>query len=304
MLSLHTGTIQYVHPSGLVDVLSTRNSKRYTRIPFMNGAIEQRLEVGSLVLLLSDDKQHYVIGTFRWPQEDEDGNVTVRDINDDLSELTGTKSLVINDSNGRQSRVVVGRGLGVLTDAGGLAFSHLSPKGERFDTHLKKTEVSPHVFMDSTDGLRFVVRGSIDTEAIERDIIGETDTALDKGFVADIVVKEEGGVVFTQRQDGVAKMIIESDNNGVVTIKHSQSIEFGEDHPALAKMVHKMVMSAVSNIMSQLMVSDFGRPQSFVLDPIYSGSNIESKEALDAEYGTNDDTLLSFTKVKINGDLS
>lgn len=304
MLSLHAGIIQYVHPSGLVDVLSTESSRRYTRIPIMNGPIEQRLEIGDRVLLLSDGKQHYVMGTFRWPEEDEDGNITVRDLNNDLSVLEGTKSLSVSDSNGRQSRVVVGRGLGVLLDAGGLSFSHLGTDGKRFDTHLEKTEVSPHLFVDSSNGLRFIVRGTLDTEAIERDMTNETDTSLDAGFVLDLSIKEEGGIVLSQKQDGETKFTIESNNEGVLTISHSQEIEFMEDHPALAKMVHKMVIDAVTNIMSQMMVSDFGRPQSFSLDPIYSASNLESKDSLDLEYGTNDDTSLAFKKVKINGDVS
>ena len=303
---IHTGTIQYVHPSGLVDVLSHTSSKRFSRIPILNGVIEQKLEIGDLVLFLSDGKKHYVIGTLRWPEEDSDGNVTIRDTNNDLSELPATKSMSVSDSYGRQSRVSVGRGFGAILDAGGIGFVHYGTDGDKVESFRAKTESSPFKLESITRSgeHKTVIRTEIDPPAIERDLIGETDTSLDKGSLLEVAASKDGGYTITQRLDGEAKMIINSDINGNITIEHSQSIEFSEDHPALAKMVHKLVMDAMSNIMSQQLISDFGRPMSFSTDPAFSSSNQASKENLDADYGTTADPDIAFKKVKINGNLS
>jgi hypothetical protein len=304
-LELHLGRVTKVYDSGLLDIKGIEPGRKFQRINIVSGGVPNSFDVGDLCVVMSDGSQKYVIGQVREPQKDRNGNISIRDLNDDLASMPGAKGLVTNDDFGNQARVVVMRGGGVVIDSGELAGMHFNPGTGEILSFSERAETNMPGFskFQTHDGettvTTYIWRTKVDHAAVERDLLNETDHAQDQGHTLRLDITDAGVMTFYHYIDGVETWNFNVDGDGQWSLKHGQAIEHeGGDWPAMAKKTHQMIMAAVDTILDFQWIDSMGTPHQLRTDPLFGASNVSSRDTLsDTTYGTEDATLIAFKKM-------
>lgn len=182
--------VSRVYGSGLIDAISTSGAGRFERIQILSSSgIDSSIEEDDRVVVLSDGSKHYAIGTYRQPKIDSNGLTTIRNRSNDLTDLSGSKSLISEDDFGNQARVTVSRGGGVVVDTGEKCLTHYDPGSNRQNNYYeRKRDVSPpHTAEIDHNGATctstYKWRTTFDPLSVSRDYEYDEDESLDIGNV-------------------------------------------------------------------------------------------------------------------------
>jgi hypothetical protein len=178
-LQLHKCSVKKVYNSGVIDAVSERGNK-FNRIPPMTSGVESDFSIGDRVAVLTDGSQHICIGEVRGITKDLNGNPTVRNVRNDLSDLRDAKVIMVEDEYGHQARVVVSRGAGIIIDAGDWCVQNFAPGLDKLMSYFERKETVMPGFCENIDrqgdlcSSEYTWRTTSDMEVIRRDLRYET----------------------------------------------------------------------------------------------------------------------------------
>ncbi len=216
MFSMDTCTVVKVHDSGLLDLRALTTDKFYERI----NTIDREVEFGDQMVVISDGNQTYAFGRITPPQIDDNGNTTISDVNNDLTDLSGEKSLVSSDEFGNQSRVVVSRGGGVINDTGEFCLTHHDPGQNSINSYCERvTHISIPRFSEEThDGnlctSTYKWRTVVDAPSVDRDLLDQPSKILDKGVTVNVSITENEPISANLCKNGVEFVSYSIDSDG------------------------------------------------------------------------------------------
>lgn len=305
---MHVGRVTRVYDSGLLDVKSIEPGISFTRINIIRGGVANSFDLGDFCVVLQDGPQKYVIGKVIQPTANRNGNLSIKDLTDDMADLSGALAMTSDDDIGNQARVVVARGAGVIIDSGENVGSHYDPeRGKKFDWSERAEAVMPG-FSFSIDHngelctTKYTWRTKVDYESMERDVLYETDESLNEnGQTLTLEISDETGAMkFTHYISGVETWSFDVDGTGVMRIKHEHDSTHDIEHPAMSKRTHQMIMAAVDTILDFQWIDSMGTPHKLRTDPIYGASNVAARDTLDnTTYNGEEETFLAFKKMLI-----
>lgn len=217
MINIDKCKITKVHNSGLLDLRALTSDRYYERI----NTVEREVEQGDEMLVISSGSQIYAIGKLIPPRLDDNGNTTISDVNNDLADLSGEKSLASSDEFGNQSRVVVSRGGGVIVDTGEFCLTHHDPGQNAINSYCERlTHISiPRFSEEVHDGSKctsiYKWRTVVDPPSVDRDIMDAPNKALDKGVTVNFSISEDRPVEMSLCKSGIdfVEYYIDSDGN-------------------------------------------------------------------------------------------
>lgn len=229
MISIDKCVVTRVHDSGLLDLRALTSDKFYERI----NTIDREIEFGEQMLVISDGSQTYAVGKLVPLQIDDNGNSTISDVNNDLTDLSGEKSLASSDEFGNQSRVVVSRGGGVISDTGEFCLVHLDPGMNAINsycersTHISIPRFSEEIHDGSSCVSTYKWRTKVDPPSVDRDLIDGQDKKLDKGITVNLKIDEDQPISATLCQNGIEFVEYYINSNGDVNYSNSKgSVEY------------------------------------------------------------------------------
>ncbi len=185
-LEIHHCVVERCHKSGLIDARSNRD-KAFEQINTLFFAAEANYCVGDQCIVVTDGTQHYVFGQVIDPQPGDDGQVTTRNLNNDLADLTDSKALVAQNEFGSQAKIVASPGGGVILDSGENAMTHMDPGNNKIaEIADRKETVTVPVTVDAdhdgvTASTKIKCRTTADTLSWDRDMARERNDSLDTG---------------------------------------------------------------------------------------------------------------------------
>lgn len=181
---MHVCRVERVYNSGLIDARSNRD-KFFEQINTISVGAESTYKAGQRCLVITDGSQHYAMGQVREPRLDESGNVTTKNLKNDLADLPDAKALVADDDFGGQAKVVVAPGGGVVLDSGDNALQHMDPGNKKImqtADRFERITVPCTVEMDHnevTAKTRYKWRTVTDHLSFDRDLGRDREDALD-----------------------------------------------------------------------------------------------------------------------------
>lgn len=190
MLHMHRALIERVWNSGLVDARSLINATLFERVLVMRSAgNDSDPEIGDQCLVLSDGRQHFVMGILPKTDVDPDGNPTTRNSINDLIRAKDAVSMVSADSFGNSARITASRSSGAIVDGGEYCVTHHDPGRREINDYSERysrytVPCVEHIDHDnSTCTVTRIVRTSVDPNSVVRDLELKTKSELMPGSV-------------------------------------------------------------------------------------------------------------------------
>ncbi len=187
-LQIHACTVEKVYNSGLIDARSDRD-KFFEQINSLFFAAEGDYQEGERCIVVSDGSQHYSFGKIEEPKFNDSGEVTVKNIKNDLFDLVNAKALVATDNFGSQSKVSTSPGGGIVLDCGDNAIIHLDPGNNKITTLTDRQETITIPFTAELDhdgvsaSSKYKWRTLADTQSWDRDVARDRTDAADLGGI-------------------------------------------------------------------------------------------------------------------------
>lgn len=190
MLHMHRALVERVWNSGLVDARSLINATLFERILVMRSAgNDSDPEIGDQCLVLSDGRQHFVMGILPRTDVDPDGNPTTRNSINDLIRAKDAVSIVSSDNFGNSARITTSRSSGSMVDGGEYCATHWDPGRREINDYSERyarytvpcIERIDH--QNSSCTVLKVIRTTVDPASVVRDLELKTKSELMPGSV-------------------------------------------------------------------------------------------------------------------------
>jgi hypothetical protein len=272
--SLHTGRVEYVFETGMLNVRSERDGSLFEGVNVMYSGTDVSYYAGDSCVLMTDGVMHIVMGKINKPTRDVAGNTTIKNLNNDLSDIEGIQSMVSTDAIGNQMSVSVSPALGVLLDGGGSCISHYDPyKSKIFSMSERYECITTPMSIDldhdgATCTAKIKFRSVSDPESINRDFEYDSDDSKDYGF-SSVLMMNSDGLSINNYNDGIKKSSVVINKDGTIQVESVSSISFNSTddvniNAGAASMVLKSngkvrienaaveLLSLIDNVMLQL----------------------------------------------------
>lgn len=223
MLKMDRGRVTAVYNSGLIDVRLLSSDLFFERIIPSNPEVEENDQV----LVFYDGNKAYAVAQMNPLKIDDSGNSTINDVDNDLADLSGEKSLTSSDEFGNRSRVIVSRGGGVLLDTGEFCVQHLDPGHNTINSYCERySKYSLPVFAEEThDGDNcssvYKWRTEVDPPSLDRDLQDLEDKSLDKGVTVNMKISAQSPIEAALCKNGIEFVEYSIDENGNTKYKNS-----------------------------------------------------------------------------------
>lgn len=227
--SIHMGRVEYVFNSGLLNVRSKKDGSLFEQINVMYSGADVSYSPGDNCVVITDGTTHFVMGKINEPKKDVAGNTTIRNMNNDLSDIDQIQSMVSTDAIGNQMSVSVSPALGVLIDGGGSCISHYDPYNGKVLSISEKLEcITTPMTIDldhdgSTCTARIKFRSVSDPESVNRDFQYEVDDSKDYGF-SSVIEMNSSGLLITNYDEGDKKSSITINKDGTIQLESTSGI--------------------------------------------------------------------------------
>lgn len=186
--------------SGLIDAKTTSNPNKTFRginVCHTPGTDPLALSEGDLVVVLSNESIHYIIGKINQTKNTDKELSSIADFEGDLGELDGSQKIYSTDNEGSVSQVIAHYGAGVILDGGGTAVVHVDNKSvNTYADSLRTT--TPNMTIDSGyfDGgdasTRVVLKTSVRAEDVEDELLGRDYSYADRSVVVEVGASVNG----------------------------------------------------------------------------------------------------------------
>jgi hypothetical protein len=230
-LDLHICRVTKKYRSGLMDVISSRDSNLFRRVSVLENGTSEHYSEGDTVVVLSDGAQHVVMGKFNLVRADVEGKPTILE-EDDLYDVQDKKVMSVKDSFGHLTRVVVSKGAGILLDTGAWCMSHLSPGINKLTHFVERFEIiSPGLYsLIDHDGRKasahYIFKTVVDHDSMKKELDhSPSPDQIRQGETLEVRVKGENDVVEIKlRRGGVVQMTMEIEKDGTVKLNSSSKV--------------------------------------------------------------------------------
>ena len=229
------------YASGAFSV-KTDDGERLVKIRSLFSGIEYDYSAGDRVVVATDGSRHYIMGEVRVPTTDDNGKVVLRDVADDLIDLTRAKKIEIVNAVGERSRVLVDQSM-ILVDTGERCVTVWEKGQNKITNYIDALEyVMPG--MASLVGMkgskayaRYQWRSIADVEGLERALNHKPNAKSNAGSTFEVKL-------FDSQDSVTATMFAGGSDTANIEVKPNGSVELESNNTVVVTAANSITMNS------------------------------------------------------------